>query len=1334
MTGPPSVPWQRYWRDRDGRTDAAEGAVFLALGLADQAGLLSTEEAATHRCAVFLAPPGAGKSFELRALVDGWNGDARRISLGGPGNDSLLLSKIDAALRDLRTPGALLALDSLDETPLGVSALTELVDDVAARLPEAVHLVLACRSAGWLPAVEDVLRRRFDRDVNLFVLQPLTDGDVLLYAQAAGVDGDAFLRALRDSRVAELARSPHTLSLLVAEYRAAGAAGTALPGGQRELFERSCRRLVTESNDRLDLRKPSDADLLLGSAQRLATLSLFSGRQLFTLSDVTGPDHLTRADCGVDGYAQVLNTALFDTVGDDRLAFTHQTVTEFLAAKHLIDTGLPLSRLHQLLHGRGGRLAPQVQAVAAWLVAMEPDRFGALLANDPEAFIRSGVELTDPDYRGILVDRLLELAQGHELLRIHELNLTNLHYGGLDRRLRSVLTDPESTQDACYLAIRIARRTGLIDMHDVLTATALDSRRMVPTRSAAGSADLALVPPDQNSPLLALAEPAFAPGDPDDELLGVGLQAHLRAAVPVSEVLGMLRAPNNPDLFGSYRSVLLIDLPRRFDDDALSIDELRESLRWATAVEPPAGDRTRDRAGLWAATAELNDAILACGLRHMVDEGVRVAVADLLVQRLRTSRPLPRSRRTRLPIVSEEVRGNFLATLREKGLEDRNLLRLVRAGVLAREDVPRPPAPAIPLADDEDNEDEEEVPEAPTEDRLQQHMAGALRLGVEEAFPAFCFWASFAPGSVYATHPNMLRVVRLPGWALCDQTRRVEALGAARHYLASAIDPARDGQAFSAAQALALLADQGSRPVLPESRWRSLAWALMRGLHASCDDAALVPSLQWVYALARRDLLDAAVEEMRENAEFAQFPLRRLRPVLTTQDTPWLRWLITEPTTDGATVAVACDILATLETTVAIRLLRDISPGRRRSLGTAVLRHGGPEGWPAIHTLLSIDRALAADIIGDIAEHGEELVRPLDEDQTTELWALTDELFPRSGDPVVHGVHSVSRRENVALMRDRMLPVLAERGTPSAVAALQRLAAARPDEPMYKRIVALAKAAQARSDWHPLAPSEITEVLTRSDVAELAVEDELVSEQQPLQVDGWDAVSVLAGLGASALIAVVVWARDGFEVVSWIFGIVFGALTIFGLTKRIRFTAYAPTRFRRLAAVFAVSTALSTGIVVLAQRDDGSKTPPSGLPLATGPWTAPTADASTAVDSTSPAEVPSADGIPSTKVTTRSAAEVTLSAEQVEPGSSVTVSGSGFLSGEIVRVELFPGGGLTNFDGPYQLGDFPADVSGVLRPTTVTVHEELCCAGATVQMHVTGRTSHRSGRALLILK
>lgn len=200
----------RYWMERENGIRDPELARLQGearMGLAD---------AVTGRCTVLLAPPGAGKTTDLNRLVERFGERGRCISLGSYGD---LSAKIALASGELGrvAPGGLLALDGVDEAAMPTTQLVSLIREVAQQLPDGIRLVLACRTAGWLPGVDRALRTAFDDKVRVLDLLPLTDGDVVAFAYAVGVDGQAFFEAVRTARASELTRYPKELELLLAQ-------------------------------------------------------------------------------------------------------------------------------------------------------------------------------------------------------------------------------------------------------------------------------------------------------------------------------------------------------------------------------------------------------------------------------------------------------------------------------------------------------------------------------------------------------------------------------------------------------------------------------------------------------------------------------------------------------------------------------------------------------------------------------------------------------------------------------------------------------------------------------------------------------------------------------------------------------------------------------------------------------------------------------------------------------------------------------------------------------------------------------------------------------------
>ena len=141
------------------------------------------------------------------------------ISLGSTGDEVRLRQLLAGALGELLAVGSsesedpVLALDSLDETSLTTTQLIAFVEEIAGNLPERIRLVLACRTAAWLPGVQSALSKRFGEHLTVLDLASLTPEDVVRYADSAGTDGARFLEAVKAAKALPLALKPNTLRL-----------------------------------------------------------------------------------------------------------------------------------------------------------------------------------------------------------------------------------------------------------------------------------------------------------------------------------------------------------------------------------------------------------------------------------------------------------------------------------------------------------------------------------------------------------------------------------------------------------------------------------------------------------------------------------------------------------------------------------------------------------------------------------------------------------------------------------------------------------------------------------------------------------------------------------------------------------------------------------------------------------------------------------------------------------------------------------------------------------------------------------------------------------------
>ncbi|MEU5551832.1 hypothetical protein ABZ738_18865 [Micromonospora sp. NPDC047793] len=1021
----------------------------------------------------------------------------------------------------------------MDESTLPTTQLANLIEDVVNDLPEGVRLVLACRTGAWLPGVNHVLQRALD-DFTVLDLIALTDRDVVTFADAFGVSGQAFLDAVTSAKATPLTRHPKELEFLLDEYKAAG---DALPSRQRDLYDRAIDRLCKEQNPhRQGAADTGEHRALRDGAGRLAVLSLFTTRKVFRLHEPDDEFSLSEDDYASllpetpvpAPYSDVLGTALFEGAADGTMKFTHQTVAEYLAARHLSDLKLTKAQLDALLRVPGGLLAPQVQAVAAWLIALDPGRFGDLLDDDPAAFIGSQVELTDPEYRQSLLRRLLALADDYSLHEAVPLDLSGLAYPGIEELVGPYLTDRDRTLDARYLALRIVSDNQIVGLNDMLVSLAMSEDEPVVLRNAAGRMSLDLVPPRADTPLQALADRADDRLDDEGELLGVGLFARLRSGTSPSELLRYLRRPANPDLFGSYWAFASIELPNAISASALTNEEVREAVQWLARLD------RRDRPGMPRVSGRpvcpdaLQDAIVEIGLLHCDDANVRADVARLIRLCLTEDRKLIHGRGRSLPVLPDEVRRSLV--LQVIGTEDDVVLawELVRSSLLQpddlqwvtqlldtrieqqphtmrawllgsvnpsrddhREAIDTIDASSLayrwlnPIPDPEELQTTAELVAegpAPSETQLHDRLIETLAGEPADSFTHFCYWAHYGTDRPVAQQGLEIDVRALPGWKYLNAAEHRQVVEAAERYLHAGTDNGASlvgtdqfsDAALAGVRAFALIAAERGTVELPAARWAFWAPALIH-TPRNGDDSLLLSSLRRAFNLAGETLRASVEQEMQAAPDFAQFVLQRLTPVLESDAIEWLTALADDPAFTDAAASVAFARLIVLDPDIALdRIAASMEPTPRfQRFATTALQVVGSKAWHELHGRLQQDIQTATVVLGDLAASHAFDADAFAAADLVALWELTCELFPPHEDPRVTGAHWVAPREIIGHARDRMLPALAQRGTAEAVAVLADLAARRSDHVSLRRLVARARAALARADWHPLRPHEV---------------------------------------------------------------------------------------------------------------------------------------------------------------------------------------------------------------------------------------------------------------------
>lgn len=636
----------------------------------------SVSELASDRSLALLGEPGIGKSTTIEFLIrDEPNANLIRLDevTDVVAFDRLLTPTVDTPAGGGRRT---LVLDGVDECPLGSKPLGRHVARALSGRTD-VRVLVGCRTADWSNALGDQLRESLG-SFDVFELLPLSAEDIQALATSRGVDGAAFLAAVRAIGAGPLAAVPLTLDLLLDLFHEQGG----LPVDPRDLYERGLLLLANDPDpDRGNASRPEGSDTeRLAVAARVAAAVLLGGRTGvvrgragdtgIAIGDLVGStEPVLAGDVEVTSelIEAALHTALFSSRGPFRFGVSHASFAAYLTARYLHLHRLPEHQLRALLTATStlGRTSvpTRLREAVAWLVAFDPSLHRWLVEVDPETVAAHCELVGDPAVRTILVAHLLDHP---DVLRLRR--RSSLAHPGLAGQLRPAL-QAALTEDAgphlghpvsrrAYAAIQIARfstaRELVPDIADLVACTSLNA--VVRTAAAHALADL-----DRDTAVTVLRavldEVADHPEhDPSDELRGKALEVCWPEALPISELLPMLVPPQDENLIGNY--VMFLD---RFVD-GLSEDAVVDLVRAVSESRlpppgksqlnpvpaPDAGDDERSNAAvlLFATgrrderimSALLTRALRSARLDEMV-EGVGWLIAQNVLHHLRLELP-----------------------------------------------------------------------------------------------------------------------------------------------------------------------------------------------------------------------------------------------------------------------------------------------------------------------------------------------------------------------------------------------------------------------------------------------------------------------------------------------------------------------------------------------------------------------------------------------------------------------------------------------------------------------------------------------------------------------
>jgi hypothetical protein len=574
-----------------------------------------------------LGEPGSGKTFVLKRIEAHW---AERLGASNVFHvnaidmtDDLYESMVGSILAGLPPRDdanvvepelikRVVIIDQLDESPALKSLAARFELTLRDRRTAELRLILACRQMNYPPALD--ARLRLSCLFGAADLAPLTRGQAIALADAKGVSGEALTRAATVRGVAPLASVPLTLLMLCDMFESDGD----LVGTPVEIFRRAVSLFADQMSDpsiAADALSALGRDQRLAIGRRLAAQLLLTGRRNVWTGNGAAP-RVTDLDLGsaAGGFEgpesarfevtqhlvkQTLGCAFFAGTGGGRIAFRHSSIAAFLAAEHLLDHQVPEGQLRQLLlveqsFGDTWLTIPTpLRELAAWLIALAPQRSSWLLAADPLSLAAHSALVDSDDARQVLVASLIRSADDAYLsdswwTRRGSFRLT---HPGLGIQVREALnasgSDGWRSRARLQLLLELAREAEDPVLGDTLRKITFADTHDARVRRLAVQAFVACCPDrvEEVTELLdGLRDSDYASRvDPDDEFRSALLGALWPAHMSAESLLSSLTPRRNTNLYGGYALFLWSVAAREASDE--QVGELLTLLAEQVATE-----------------------------------------------------------------------------------------------------------------------------------------------------------------------------------------------------------------------------------------------------------------------------------------------------------------------------------------------------------------------------------------------------------------------------------------------------------------------------------------------------------------------------------------------------------------------------------------------------------------------------------------------------------------------------------------------------------------------------------------------------------------------------
>lgn len=195
------------------------------------------------------------------------------------------------------------------------------------------------------------------------------------------------------------------------------------------------------------------------------------------------------------------------------------------------------------------------------------------------------------------------------------------------------------------------------------------------------------------------------------------------------------------------------------------------------------------------------------------------------------------------------------------------------------------------------------------------------------------------------------------------------------------------------------------------------------------------------------------------------------------------------------------------ESLVDSRFLQKKNTRRRaRAAAEALFKQPNDAGWPILQPIFQEDPPFGYKVALGAAARMDTYLRntlrwpDLSEDQLAEFFLWLNEQFPKDEDRNLFSLEgiTVTARDTVGELRGTALSVLANRGTPTAVAAIERIAQILGNDDSLRFIRIHAKESMLARAFRPLTPTEVIDLRPQTKAEAISNETETMAKSNRL--------------------------------------------------------------------------------------------------------------------------------------------------------------------------------------------------------------------------------------------